>query len=64
MCQTSLVRVNGHLCAYSFTTGVKPVKLKVRKTDDEIQAECLRLVREGRIEESNELLDHYYPPRE
>ena len=57
MTQTSLLRMRGALFVYSFTTGVKPVKLKVRKTDDEIQAECLRLVREGKIEESNDLLN-------
>jgi hypothetical protein len=63
MPQTTLIRIRGKLYAYSFTTGVKPVKSKVRKTDDEIQALCLWLVNHGKIEEANTLLDTYCSQR-
>ncbi|MBI2048499.1 MAG: hypothetical protein HYT30_01060 [Parcubacteria group bacterium] len=63
MTQTTLIRRRGRLYAFSFTTGTKPIEPKVRVTDDTIQAECLRLTRQGKIDESNALLDRYYPPR-
>lgn len=63
MTQTTLIRRRGKLYAYSFTTGTKPVELKVRVTDDTIQAECLRLTKRGKVDESNELLNRYCSSR-
>lgn len=61
MPQTTLIRSGGKMYAYSFTTGVKPIEPKVRLTDDAIQALCLWLVNQSRIEEADALLEKYYP---
>ncbi len=63
MCQNKIIRRRGQLHIYSFTTGIKPVTVPVRKTEDDVMAELMRLVRSGKAEEAELLLEWYCSTR-
>jgi NifB/MoaA-like Fe-S oxidoreductase len=63
MCQSKIIRRRGALYIYSFTTGVQPVTVPVRTTEDDVMAELMRLVRNGKAEEAELLLERYCSTR-
>lgn len=63
MTQTSIIHYREKLYVYSFTTGVKRLEPKVCETDETIQAKCLWLENQGKLDEAEELLEKYCSQR-
>lgn len=63
MAQNKIIRRGGSLYIYSFTTGVQSVQVPVRKTENDVMAELMRLVRNGKAEEAELLLEWYCSSR-
>lgn len=63
MCQNTIIRRRGQLHIYSFTTGVKLVRVPVRATENDVMAELMRLVRNGMADEAELLLEWYCSTR-
>lgn len=63
MAQNQIIRRGGFLYVYSFTTGVKLVKVPVRQTENDVMAELMRLARNGMADEAELLLEWYCSTR-
>lgn len=59
MPQLTILNSNSNFYVYSWTTGVMPCRIPTKSSEDDVLARALWLVRNGREDEADVLLEKY-----